>query len=77
MTFFPCVLTSLTFICIAQIKGRVLGFGNPDYADTMYHLGVVLCFLYALFLSLCEMLDGKTILSDLWRSIHLFMICGL
>ncbi|KAI4321249.1 hypothetical protein MLD38_034652 [Melastoma candidum] len=25
-----------------KIKGRVLGFGNPDYADTMYHLGVVL-----------------------------------
>ncbi|KAF7851769.1 hypothetical protein BT93_L2634 [Corymbia citriodora subsp. variegata] len=25
-----------------KIKGRVLGFGHPDYADTMYHLGMVL-----------------------------------
>lgn len=23
-------------------KGRVLGYGHPDYADTMYHLGIVL-----------------------------------
>ncbi|CAI0627089.1 unnamed protein product [Linum tenue] len=25
-----------------EIKGRVLGFNNPDYADTMYHLGTVI-----------------------------------
>lgn len=25
-----------------KIKGRVLGYGHPDYADTMYHLGMVL-----------------------------------
>ncbi|KAJ0100613.1 hypothetical protein Patl1_21196 [Pistacia atlantica] len=25
-----------------EIKGRVLGHGNVDYADTMYHLGMVL-----------------------------------
>ncbi|KAL9272984.1 Kinesin light chain 3-like protein [Drosera capensis] len=25
-----------------EIKGRVLGHGHPDYADTMYHLGTVL-----------------------------------
>ncbi|XP_056173061.1 uncharacterized protein LOC130139651 isoform X2 [Syzygium oleosum] len=25
-----------------EIRGRVLGYGHPDYADTMYHLGMVL-----------------------------------
>ncbi|KAJ4706899.1 kinesin light chain 3-like isoform X1 [Melia azedarach] len=25
-----------------EVKGRVLGYGNIDYADTMYHLGMVL-----------------------------------
>ncbi|KAI6691445.1 hypothetical protein NL676_028273 [Syzygium grande] len=25
-----------------KIKGRVLGYGHPDYADTMYHLAMVL-----------------------------------
>ncbi|XP_056162877.1 uncharacterized protein LOC115681340 isoform X2 [Syzygium oleosum] len=25
-----------------EIKGRVLGYGHPDYADTMYHLAMVL-----------------------------------
>lgn len=24
-----------------QIKGRILGFGHTDYAETMYHLGRV------------------------------------
>lgn len=26
---------------VLQIKGRVLGYGHTDYADTMYHLGTV------------------------------------
>jgi hypothetical protein len=24
------------------LKGRVLGYNHPDYAETMYHLGTVL-----------------------------------
>ncbi|KAL6001336.1 hypothetical protein ACLOJK_007070 [Asimina triloba] len=27
---------------LLQIKARVLGYGHSDYADTMYHLGMVL-----------------------------------
>ncbi|CAN0913827.1 nphp3 [Linum grandiflorum] len=30
-----------------KIKGRVLGFNNPDYADTMYHLGTVCITFYS------------------------------
>ncbi|KAJ0099735.1 hypothetical protein Patl1_21184 [Pistacia atlantica] len=30
------------YYAISEIKGRVMGHGNVDYADTMYHLGTVL-----------------------------------
>lgn len=32
-----------------QIKRRVLGDGHTDYADTMYHLGMVSSLLNLLF----------------------------
>lgn len=39
--FFFFFVTLLKFVTI-QIKGRVLGLNHSEYADTMYHLGMVI-----------------------------------
>ncbi|KAG9448498.1 hypothetical protein H6P81_008463 [Aristolochia fimbriata] len=50
-----------------KIKGRVLGLGHPDYANTMYHLGVVLNLLG-------KEKDSEALIQD---SIRILEECGL